>query len=143
MLERNVKEGCASFGEHLCSLAERGVHMDAPAPAIRDPGGHREVAVDENRAPVADEEARGHGRKAVPSGEEAARFVERRTDEPAVDDAGARLVTLAEGKRRLVALDPLLGRKRKMNALGVLTAAPTKGVVVRRNLVYRSPPRSK
>jgi hypothetical protein len=110
VLERNVEEGCASFGKHVSSVAERGVHMNTPAAAIRDPGRDREVAVDENRAPVADEDPRGHGRKAVPSGEEAARLVERGTDEPAVDDAGARLVTLAEGKRRLVAFDPLFGR---------------------------------
>jgi hypothetical protein len=48
----------------------------------------------------------------VPGGEEAARLVERRAHEAAVDDSRPGLVALPEGEGRLVALDSLLGRKR-------------------------------
>jgi hypothetical protein len=80
----------------------------------------------------------------VPGGEEAARFVERSSDEAAVDDPGRGLVALAERERRLVALDPFLGRAREVDAVRVfLPAPPARRVVVRGDDLYRRPPRSK
>jgi hypothetical protein len=143
VLERNVEEGGARLGEHLGSLPKFSVDMNAPAAALGYPRGDGEGSVDEDGPAVADEDPRCHGGEAVPGGEEAAGFVERSSDEAAVDDPGCGLVALAERERRLVALDPLLAGDRKMNALGVVPAPPTEGVVVRRDARYRNPPRSK
>lgn len=143
MLERDVEERGAGLGKHVRSVAERSIDMDAPAAAVADPGGDSELAVDENRAPVADEDPRRNCREAVPGSEKAARLVERCPDEPAVDDAGPCLMPLPERKRRLVALDPLLSRKGEMNPLWVVAAPPACGIVVWRDPLYRRPPRSK
>jgi alpha-beta hydrolase superfamily lysophospholipase len=79
----------------------------------------------------------------VPGGEQAARLVEGRADEPAVHDPWPGLVVLAEREGGLVALDSLLLGSGKVDAVVILLpATPARGVVVRRDL-YRRPPRSK
>jgi hypothetical protein len=144
VLERDVEKGAARFREDLRAVAKLGLHVQAPAAAVGHPGGNGELPVDESRAAEPDEDANGHRREAVPGGEEAARLVERRAHEAAVDDSRPRLVALPEGEGRLVALDSLLGGKRKMNALRVVPAPPARSIMMGRYAaLYRSPPRSK
>ena len=144
MLERHVEEGAACFGQGLRAIAKLGVHVQAPAAAVSYPGDKGELPVDESRAAVADEDANGHRREAVPGGEEAARLVECRAHEAAMDDSRPGLVALSEGESRLVARDSLLRRKRKVDAFRIVPAAPARGVVMRRDpRFYRNPPRSK
>lgn len=132
MLERHVKEGAARFGQELPAVAKLGVHMQASAAAVGHPRGNGELPVDESRAAVADEDADGHRREAVPGGEEAAGLVERGANEAAVDDSRPGLMALPEREGRLVALDAFLGRKRKVDALRVVSAPPARSIVVRR-----------
>ena len=143
VLERHVQEGAARLGEDIPLEAEPAVDMDAPAAAFRHPGRDLQRAVDQDRAPVADEDSRGHAREAVPGRQEPAGLVESSADEPAVHDSGPGLMTRAEGEGRFVAVDPLLRRPREVDAVRVLLpATPACGVMVRRDL-YRRPPRSK
>jgi hypothetical protein len=143
VLEWHVQKGAARLGDHFALEAKIAIDVDAPASAFGHPGGNCELAVDEHGPAVAHEDPRGHAREAVPCSEEPARLVECGADKTAVDDPGCGLVALAEGKRRLVALDPLVGREREMDAVRVVAATPTRRVVVRRNAVQRRPPRSK
>jgi hypothetical protein len=144
VLERDVEKGAACFGQDLRAVTKLGLHVQAPAATVGHPGGYGELPVDESRAAVADEDTNGHRREAVPGGEEAARLVQRRAHEAAVDDSRPGLVALPEGEGRLVVLDSLLGGKRKVNALRIVAAAPARSVMVRRNpVLYRRPPRSK
>jgi hypothetical protein len=143
VLERHVQEGAARLREDLALEVEIAVDMDAPPAAFGHPRGDAEFAVDEHGLPVADEDPGGNGREAVPGGKEPARLVERGADEPAVDDPRPGLMPLAEGEGGLVALDPLIGRQRKVDSIRVVAAAPTRRVVVRRDAVQRRPPRSK
>jgi hypothetical protein len=76
----------------------------------------------------------------VPGGEEAAGFVERGGDEPAVREPRAGLVTFVEVEARLVALGALLARERKVNPRRIVAAAPAGWVVVRRDPRQRNPP---
>src|SRR5688500_6561714 len=115
--------------------------MDATAARARHLGGDDQLAVDVHRTPVAHEDARGHRREAVPGRDQPTRLVERSGDEAAVHEPGTALVALVEGKPRLVRREPLHVRWRKMDAMWVVAAAPTSGVVVRRDL-QRIPPRS-
>ena len=138
-----MQEGPAGLGEDFPVEAQISVDVDAPAAAFRHPGGDRELAVDQYGPAIADEDARGHTREAVPRGEEPARLVQSSADESAVDDPGRGLVALAERKRRLVVVDALLGREGEVDAVRVVAATPTRRVVVRRNAVQRRPPRSK
>jgi hypothetical protein len=143
VLQRNVQEGAARLGEDLVAVAEVPVDVDPPAAAVRHPGRDPKPAVDEDGPAVADEHPRRDHGEAVPGSEQAARLVERRADEPAVDDPGCRLVNLFEAEARLIALRADFGGQRKMDAVRVLLpATPARGVVVRRDL-YRRPPRSK
>ena len=146
VVERDVQERTACLGEDLVAVPQVGVDVDAPPAAVRHPGCQRELVVDEDRPPVADEDPRRHGREAVPRGEETAGLVESRGDQAAVDDPRPCLVVVAERDDRLVALDALVGRLREMEALRVVAAAPARRIVVRRNArlgFYLSPPRSK
>ena len=143
VLERHVQEGAASFGEDLSVQSEVAVDVDPAPAALGHPRGDRKVALDEYGPAVADEDPGGHGREAVPRGEEAARLVEGRADNASVDDPRRSLVALAEGKRRLVAVDALLRWWRELDAVRVVATAPTRRVVVRRNSAQRRPPRSK
>jgi hypothetical protein len=140
-----MEQGASGLREHVARLrvAQLGIHVQAPSSAAGQPRGEGELAVDRHRLAVADEHAGGHRRKTVPGGEEAAGFVQSGRDEPAVDDAGARLVTRAEGEDGLVALDPLLDRLREADPVRVVAATPAERVVMRRDARYRSPPRSK
>jgi hypothetical protein len=139
-----MQEGGARFGQDLGALTELAVDVDPPPTTVRHPGCERQGAVDEDRAPVAYEDPRRHGGEAVPRREQPARLVERGADESSVHDPGPGLVTLAEREGRLVALDSLLGRARKVEAVPALVpAAPARRIVVRGNLLYRRPPRSK
>jgi hypothetical protein len=79
----------------------------------------------------------------VPCGEQSAGLVQRRADEPSVDDPGRRLVALAEREVGLVALDALIGRQGEVDAVRVISTPPARLVVVGQNPLYRSPPRSK
>ena len=143
VLQGNVKEGGSGLGEDLVPVADLAVDADPASAAVGHPGRCGERTVDENRTPVADEDARRHRGEAVPCGEEPAGLVEGGADQPAVDDSGRRLVPLAEGEGRLVAVDSLLGRRREVNAVRIVTTTPARRVMVRRDPLYRSPPRSK
>jgi hypothetical protein len=68
----------------------------------------------------------------VPGGEEAARLVERGPHEAAVDDSRPGLMALPEGEGRLVALDSLLRRKRKVDPFWIVSAPPARGVMMGR-----------
>ncbi len=138
-----MQEGAASLGEDLAVHAEVAVDVDAPAAALGHPRGDRELAVDEHRPAVADEDPGGHGREAVPRGEEAAGLVQSGADEASVDDSRPGLMALAEGERRLVAVDSLLSGEGEVDAVRVVATAPTRRVVVRRDSAQRRPPRSK
>jgi hypothetical protein len=144
VLERDMKERSPSLGEDLVAVPELTVDPDPPAAAVVDPGSHAKRAVDEHGPPVADEDSRRHGREAVPRGQQAGRLVEGGADEPAMRDPGRGLVPLREGEVGLVALDSLLGRKREVDAIRIVPAAPARRVMMGRNSrLYRSPPRSK
>jgi len=108
MLQRYMEKRGPGFREHLAPLAEITVDVDAPPAALGHPRGDGELAVDEHRPAVADEDPRGHDREAVPGAEEAARLVQGCTDEAAVHDSGRGLMALAEREGRLVAVDALL-----------------------------------
>ena len=143
MLERHVQEACAGLGEHVVTVSKPALDPDAPAAAVRDPGGDAQRAVDENGPPVTDEDPRGHGWEAMPGGEESAGLVEGGADEPAVGDSRGCLVALREGEVGFVALDALLGRPRKVDAVRIVPAPPARRVVMGRDSLYRRPPRSK
>ena len=143
VLERHVQEGAASFGVDLAVQAEITVDVDAPSAALGHPRSDRKLAVDEHGPTVADEDPGGHGREPVPRGEEPARLVQRSADEASMDDSRRGLVALAEGERRLVALDSFSRRAGEVDAVRVVATAPTRRVVVRRNSAQRRPPRSK
>ena len=143
VLERHVQESAASLGEDLAVQTEVAVDVDPPPAALGHPRGDAEIAVDEHGPAVADEDPDGHGREAVPRGEEAAGFIQRGADEASVDDSRRGLMALAEGERRLVAVDSLLRGEREVDAVRVVATAPTRRVVVRRDSAQRRPPRSK
>jgi hypothetical protein len=144
VLERNVEEGAAGLGQHVRTLAQLGIHMEATAAAVHHPGGNGEPAVDQNGRPVADEHPDGDAWEPVPCGEQSARLVQGGADEPSVDDPRPGLVPFAERELRLVALDALFGWEGEMDAVRVVSAPPAGWVVMRRYAVfYRSPPRSK
>jgi hypothetical protein len=143
VLEGNVQEGAACLGQDFALVTHGAVDVDPPAAALCHPCGDLELAVDENGAPVTDEDPCGHGREAVPGGQQAAGLVQRGADEPPVDDSWPGLVPLAEGEGGFVALDAFFGRAGKVDPLRVVAASPTRRIVVRRYPVYRRPPRSK
>ena len=138
-----MQEGAARLGQDFALVTQSPVDAEPPATALRHPCGDLEVPVDEDGAPVTDEDPCGHGREAVPGRQKAAGLVQRGADEPPVDDSRPGLVSLAEGERGLVALDAYFGRAGKVDALRVVAAPPTRRIVVRRYPVYRRPPRSK
>jgi hypothetical protein len=117
--------------------------VQAPAAAVHDPSGDVEPAVDQDRRPVADEHADSDAREAVPRGEEPAGFVQGSAHEPSMDDSRCRLVALAEREVGVVAVNALLGGEWEVDAVRVVSASPARRLVVGRNPLYRSPPRSK
>jgi hypothetical protein len=145
VLEGDVEESAAGLREDVAALVvvELGVDVETPSAAPRQPRAEPERAVDRDGPAVADEDPRRHGREPVPRREEAARLVERGSNESAVDDPGAGLVARPEREDGLVALDALLAWMRQADAVGVVAATPAERVVVRRNARYRMPPRSK
>ena len=142
VLERDVDEREPGFCEELVAIPELAAHEDAPTTLLLDGRSHRELPVDRDRPPVAEEHAPGHGREAVPGGREPAGFVDQRRDHPAVHEPRPALVALVERKCRLVPLGALDLGLRKMEADRVVPAPETRGIVVRRDL-QRMPPRSK
>lgn len=143
MLERDVGPGSLRRGEQLVGVAELRADVEAPAAVLDELRTDGELAVDVDRAPEPNRKLRGHRREAEPGRKEARRLVERRPDEPAVDEPGSGLVVLREREACLVRLDADLGGVRKVDPRRVVAAAPARGVVVWRNGCYRSPPRSK
>ena len=120
------------------------MNVDPSAVVPDELGSDRVLAVDVHGPPEPDGEVRGHRREAVPGRENPGRFVERRGDEAAVLDARPRLVVLREREPGLVLAYALLGRMGKLDAGGVVPAAPAGRVVMRRDSrLYRRPPRSK
>lgn len=142
MLEGNVEERRPGLREDLVPISELAVHVHPAPAAVGDPGGDAQAAVDQDGAPVADENPRRDGRESVPGGEQAASLVQRGADQASMDDPRSRLVVLGKGEGRLIALDSLLRRKRKVDPMRIVATTPACRVVVRRN-VYRRPPRSK
>jgi hypothetical protein len=78
----------------------------------------------------------------MPRREEATGLVERGADEASMRDPGRGLVALGEREGRLVPLDSLLVRPRKVDSVRIVAAAPARRIVMGWDL-YRSPPRSK
>jgi hypothetical protein len=141
-----VQEGASRLRQDLGLVDELCVDVYPPSSRARHPGRKRELAVDRNGLSIAYEDARRHRGEAVPRGEQAARFVERSPDQPAVDDSRPRLVDGRERNRRFVALEPLFTGQREMNAIRVVAAPPAGWIVMWRDArarVYLSPPRSK
>ena len=89
-----------------------------------EPRTDQKLGVDRDGDAVADEDPRSHGRERVPGGEQADGLVQRPRDDPAVDDAGAALMQLAEREVRLVLGQALRGRQRQVQAGGVVAASP-------------------
>ena len=108
VLQGHVEEGRPRLGKDLGVLPDGAVDVDAPSAALVHPSGDGELVVDEHRPAIADEDPRRHDRKAVPSPQESAGLVEGCPDEAAMGDSRCRLVPIAEGKGRLVAIDPFL-----------------------------------
>jgi hypothetical protein len=142
VLERDMHEGDACFGQQLAAVPELAAHVDPTPLFVLDPGTDRERALDRNRPSIAEEHSARDGREAVPGREEAARLIDQRRDHAAVRKARAALVALVERKRRLVAVSALLLGVRKMKSDRVVAAPEASRVVVRRDL-QRMPPRSK
>ena len=78
----------------------------------------------------------------MPSGEQAAGFVERRPDDAAVRDSRSALMVLAEAHHRPVPLDAFDLRQRHPQAELVVAATEAPRVVVGRDSAQRRPPRS-
>jgi hypothetical protein len=57
-----------------------------------------------------------------------------------VDQPGPRLVAFVEVEASLVAFRSLRGRKGQMDSVGIVSAAPALGIVVRRDSAQRKPP---
>jgi hypothetical protein len=142
VLEGNVKERRPRLSQDLVSVSELAVDVNPPPAAVRDPGGDAQAAVDQDGPPVAYEDPRRDRRESVPGGEQPASLVQCPADEASVGDPGRRLVALAKGEGRLVALDSLFRRERKVDAMRIVATTPARRVVVGRD-VYRRPPRSK
>jgi hypothetical protein len=140
VLERNVQECAAGFRECLVAVEQLSVDVCPPAARVHDPGPDEQIAVDGDGTSVADEDAGRDRGEAVPRREQAARLVERRGDEAAVDEPRACLVTLVEAESRLVALGALLRRLRQVDTGRIVAAAPAARVVVRRDPAQRKPP---
>jgi hypothetical protein len=143
VLERHVEESRASLGENLVAVAQQAFDADTAPSAVGHPGRHGQRAVDEDGTAVADEDSRGDGREPVPRREKPAGFVEGGADEAAVRDPRRGLVAFAEREGGFVAVDSLLGGKGKVKPVRIVTTSPTGRVVVRREPLYRRPPRSK
>jgi hypothetical protein len=144
VLERHVDERSPGVGEELRAVPELAADPDPPAAAILiELRGDRERTVDVDGPEEADRESRSHRREPVPGREQAAGLVERRADETAVDEAGRGLMLLAEREGGVVRPDALIGRERQVDPGRVVTAPPTRGVVMRRDSLQRNPPRSK
>jgi hypothetical protein len=135
-----VEERGSRLGQDLVAVVKLAVDVRAPAARIGHPTADEEVVIDVDGPSVAHEDARGHGREAVPRGEEAARLVERRGDEAAVDEPRGRLVALVEAEPSLVLGRALLTRMRQVDSGRVVAAAPAGWVVVRRDPAQRNPP---
>jgi hypothetical protein len=133
VLQRDVEEGGAGLGQDLVAVAERAVDADPAASAIGHPGRHRQCAVDEDGAPIADKDSRGHRRKPVPRREKPARLVEGGADEAAVDDPRRGLVPLGEREGGLVAVDSLLGGRGKVDPFRIIATAPARRIVMGRD----------
>src|SRR5205085_2382828 len=106
---------------------------DAATAGALDARFQLERDVDRDRAPVADEDPRGHGGEAVPGRKEAASFVERGGDEPSMDDPGAALVPPREADGGAVRVYPFGCGERQMQPERIVAAAEAGGIVVRRD----------
>jgi hypothetical protein len=135
-----MEERGSRLGQDLVAVKKLPIYVRAPAPGVGNPAAHAEVAVDLDRPAVADEDPRGHGREAMPGGEEATSFVKRGRDEASMDEPRGRLVALVEAEAGLVPLGALRGRVRKVDPRRVIAAAPAGWVVMRRDAVQRNPP---
>src|SRR5262245_6603693 len=142
VLERNVHERESRFGEQLVREPELPAHEESAPSFLFDPGSHRQLALDRDWAPIAQEHAPRDSRKAVPGGDEPARLIDQRRDHPAVRETRAALMALVEREGRLVAVGALGLGLREVEADRVVAAPEASRVVVRRDL-QRIPPRSK
>src|SRR6185312_17247907 len=145
MLQRNVHKRAASLGEDVVAVDDLTRDVDAPPMFVVDSRPDQEFGVDWHRTPEVHEQPPGDGGEAIPARQQAAGLVQRRGDEASVDEARRRLVTIAELEIGLVLGQALLLGSHQMDPVGVVPAAPARGVVVRRHpgrLAQRSPPRS-
>ena len=142
MLERNVHECDPRFGEQLVGVPELSPHVYAATLFFLDERAAQQRPVDWHGPAVAQKDAPGDDREAVPRCEQAADLVEEGGDHPAVRESGPALVSLVERERRLVPVGTLKFRLRQVEADRVVAAPEAGRVVVRRDL-QRIPPRSK
>jgi hypothetical protein len=96
VLERHVDERALPVGEELLAVPELAADLEPPPALVLELGRDRESAVDVDRLEEPDREPRRYRRKAVPRREQAARLVERRADQPAVDQPRRGLMLLTE-----------------------------------------------
>src|SRR6266480_722641 len=122
MLERDVDEGATGLRKHVIAVDELAGDVDPAATLVLDAGLDQQLGVDRHRTPKVDKEPARHGREAVPRGEEPARLVERRGDEPTVDEARCGLVPLVEFEVGLVLRQPLTLGQAQMDSEWVVAA---------------------
>jgi hypothetical protein len=102
VLERHVRPRALGVREELVAVEELAMDIKASIAVLDELGADRELTVDVNRAPVANRESRRDRREPVPGGKQAARLVQRRSHEAAVDESRSGLVLLAKRERRRV-----------------------------------------
>jgi hypothetical protein len=137
-----VDEGALRIGEELVAVPELAADLEPPSPLVPELRGDCQGSVDVNRLQEPDREPRRDRRKAIPRREQAARFVQSRADETAVDEPRRRLMLLAEREGRAVRAQTLPFWGGESDTGRIFATAPAARVVVWRNS-QRIPPRSK
>jgi hypothetical protein len=98
VLQRHVDERALGVGEELAAVPQLAPDLEPSSALVPELCRDNESAVDVDGLEEPDREARGDRRKAVPRCEQSARLVERRADQPAVDEPRRGLMLLAEGE---------------------------------------------
>jgi hypothetical protein len=102
VLERDVDERALGVGEELVPVPELAADFEPPSTLVLELRRDGEGAIDVDGLQEPDREARRDRGEAVPRRKQAASLVERRADEPAVNEPRRGLMLLPEGERRSV-----------------------------------------
>ena len=143
VLQGHVNERAFGVGKELVAVPELARDLKPAAASLGKHGRDQERVVDVDRLEEADREPGRDRREPVPRREQAARLVERRPDETAVDEARRGLVMLMEREGRFVVRGSFLARDRQVDPRRVVTATPAGRVMMWRDSLQRRPPRSK